>query len=169
MIIGVPRETLLHEHRVALAPSAVTRLVRHGHSVVVENDAGLGAHFSNHDFEKAGAQIVYSSEEAYMRADLVCRVSMLAGETLDLLRPGSTICAFHHLAVMPRRNVERLMELGITVIGYEIVRDAEGQRPVLLPFSEMAGRMAIPTARTRTAARRIQTATGWAPANLERS
>lgn len=146
MIIGVPRETHRHEHRVALTPSAVSRLKKWGHTVVVEKNAGLRAHFSDNRYEHAGAQIVYSSEEAYKRADLVCRIGMISGDDLDLLRPGSTLCSWHHLAVAPRHNVERLMDLELTLIGYEVIRDAEGELPVLLPFSEMGGVLAVHTA-----------------------
>lgn len=155
MIIGVPRETHRHEHRVALTPSAVARLIKWGHAVVVEKNAGVCAHFADRHYEEAGAQIVYSSEEAYLRADLVCRVGAISGDELDLLRPGSTICSWHHLAVARRPQVERLMELGLTLIGYEVIRDAEGDLPVLLPFSEMGGQLAV-----HIAAHRLQTENG---------
>ena len=143
MIIGVPRETHRHEHRVGLTPYGVARLTRKGHGVVVEKDAGLEARFTDSEYEAAGAQVVYSSEEAYKRADLVCRVGMLSGDELDLVKPGSVICAFHHLAVAPRTIVEGLRQLEATVIGYELVQNGEGERVVLLPFSEMAGQMAV--------------------------
>ncbi len=143
MIIGVPRETHRHEHRVGLVPLAVARLVQQGHTVLIEKDAGQGAHFSDHDFQKAGAQIVHSSEEAYKRPDLICQIGALTPAELDLLKPGSTICAFHHLAVARREYVERLMMLDATLIGYEIVRDWDGNLPVLMPFSEIGGHMAM--------------------------
>lgn len=143
MIIGVPRETHRNEHRVGLTPSAVARLSEHGHTVVVEQGAGLAAHFADRNYETAGAQVVYSREEAYRRADLVCRVGALSAEELDLVKPGSVICAFHHLAVAPRPVVERLIDLETTLVGYEVIRDAAGDLPVLVPFSEMAGQMAV--------------------------
>jgi alanine dehydrogenase len=143
MVIGVPKEIHRYEHRVGLTPSAAAQLTRRGHEVVVEQGAGVGAHFLDHDYEKCGARIVYDPDEVYQRADLVTRVGLLADEELDLLKPGSTICAFHHLAVAPRRRIERLMELGVTLIGYEIVRDAAGRLPVLFPLSEVAGQMAV--------------------------
>lgn len=142
MIIGIPRETHRHEHRVGLTPAAVHRLVRRGHGVVVEREAGAAAHFTDCHYEKAGAQVVYSQEEAYRRADLVCRVGQMADDEVELVRPGSTLCAFHHLAVAPRERVERLMELEVTLIGYEVIRD-DGELPVLLPLSELAGQMVV--------------------------
>lgn len=146
MIVGVPRETHRHEHRAGLTPSAVSRLAARGHAVVVESGAGADAHFADRDYERAGARIVYSREEAYGRADVVCRVGAVARDELDLLRPGSAVCAFHHLAVASRATVERLMELQVTLLGYEIVADADGALPVLVPLSEMAGQMAVHTA-----------------------
>ena len=146
MIIGVPREIHRHEHRVALTPYGAKQLTRRGHTVVVEKAAGLEALFSDHEYEEAGAQIVYSSEEAYKRADLVTRVGILSTDDLDYLKPGSVIGAFHHLTVASRSVIERLQELKMTIIGYELIEDPHGRRPLLTPFSEMAGQMAVYTA-----------------------
>ena len=143
MNIGVPRESHRHEHRTGLTPSGVARLVRLGHTVAVERGAGAEAHFSDRDYERAGAQIVYNREEAYRRSDLVCRVGALDPSDLELVRTGSTLCGFHHLAVAPRETVERLMELEITLVGYEVVAERDGSLPVLVPMSEMAGQMAV--------------------------
>jgi alanine dehydrogenase len=143
MVIGVPKETHHHEHRVGLNPFAVARLIKKGHTVFVESRAGEEAHFSDKDYQDVGAQVVYSPEEAYMRADLVSRFSAIRPAELELIRPGLTICAFHHLAISPEEVVAKMMELETTLIGYEIIRDGQGERPVLIPFSEMAGQMAV--------------------------
>ena len=120
MVIGVPKETHHHEHRVGLNPFAVARLIKKGHTVFVESRAGEEAHFSDKDYQEVGAQIVFSPEEAYMRADLVSRFSAITAEELELVRPGQTICAFHHLAISPKDVVAKLMELETTLIGYEM-------------------------------------------------
>jgi alanine dehydrogenase len=146
MFIGVPKESHRLEHRVGLTPYAVARLAHYGHTVIVEKGAGLTARFSDSEFEAAGAQIVYSSEEAYKRADIVCRVGVLSGDEIDLLKPGLTICGFQHLAVMPRDQVQQLMDLDTTIIGYEIIQDGSGDLPILAAMSEMAGQMAVQTA-----------------------
>ncbi|MGD2123878.1 MAG: alanine dehydrogenase [Gemmatimonadota bacterium] len=146
MVIGVPREIHRQENRVGLSPFAVSQLVAEGHSVFVEKGAGVPAHFTDHDFEEAGAHVVYGPEEPYHRSDLVCRVGRPSTEELDLLKPGGTIIAFQHLAVIPKENVDRFMELETTLIGYEVITDETGDFPVLNPFSEMAGQMAIPLA-----------------------
>ncbi len=143
MVIGTPLETRQHEHRVGLTPFGVAQLAKAGHTVLVQKDAGRAARFSDHDYQKSGAQIVYDAEEIYKRSDVVCRVGKLAAEDVELLKPGSVVCGFHHLAVAPKAHVERLMQLGTTLIGYEIIRDPAGDLPVLTPMSEMAGQMAV--------------------------
>ncbi|MFZ0491572.1 MAG: alanine dehydrogenase, partial [Acidimicrobiia bacterium] len=89
MIIGVPKESTRNEHRVGLTPDAAAHLVRLGHTVVVQRDAGLDARFTNDEYEREGAKIVYSAEEAYKRADLVTRIGPLSLADVDLLNPGS--------------------------------------------------------------------------------
>jgi len=143
MIIGVPKESTRYEHRVGLTPDAAAHLVRLGHTVVVQKDAGLDARFTNNEYELAGAKIVYSAEEAYKRADLVTRIGALTVADVDLLNPGSTVCSFHHLAVAPKALIQGLAAQEITTISYELIEDDAGLRPILTPFSEMAGMLAV--------------------------
>ncbi|MCA9757344.1 MAG: alanine dehydrogenase [Candidatus Eisenbacteria bacterium] len=143
MFIGVPREIHRHEHRVGLSPFAAAWLAKRGHSVLVESKAGNSSWFSDQDYQKAGAQIVYDTDEVYQRADLVCRVNGVTPEEIQLLRKGSVICAFHHLAVSSKDYVQKLMELETTIIGYEIVRDSLGEFPILDPMSEIGGQFAV--------------------------
>ena len=143
MIIGVPKEIHRHEHRVGLTPLAANRLVKQGQTVLVEKEAGLTAHFSDLEYQKAGAQIVYDTEEVYKRADMICRVGVMSPKERHLFKPGSILCGFLHLAVATREVAARLMELETTLIGYEIIRDDQGDLPVLVPFSEMAGHMTV--------------------------
>jgi alanine dehydrogenase len=143
VIIGIPKETEHLEHRVGLTPAAAERLTQAEHSVVVERDAGADAHFTDQDFSQAGAETVYTAEEVYGRADLVCQLAAVTSSELDLIKPGLTICAFQHLAVAARETVERLCALETTIIGYEVIVDEEGDRPVLLSTSDLAGQLAI--------------------------
>jgi len=143
MIIGVPRETHRHEHRVGLNPFAVSRLTQQGHLVLVENHAGRAARFTMRNYRMAGGEMVYNADEISHRADVVCRVGLTSTEELDHLKTGSVICGFHHLAVAPRQDIRRLMELETTLIGYEIIRDRHDDLPVLTPLSQMGGRMAV--------------------------
>jgi alanine dehydrogenase len=155
MVIGVPKESRHDEHRVGLTPFLVNRLIAEGHTVLVERGAGGAAHFADGDYTTSGGQIVYTAEEVYKRSDLVCRVGGISGTDLPLLKPGLTICAFHHLAVASRERVAALMNLGTTLIGYEIIADAAGNLPVLQPMSDIAGQMAI-----HIAAHHLQTGAG---------
>ncbi len=143
MIIGIPRESQRLEHRVGLTPFGVASLIRSGQEVVVQAGAGAAAHFTDRDYAAAGADVVYDAEEVFQRADLVCQVNMLGPDELDLAKPGLVICGFHHLAVAPKAVFEKLEKKRTTLIGYEIIEDRHGNRPILLSMSDLAGQMAI--------------------------
>lgn len=146
MKIGVPKENLRHEFRVGLTPFGISRLTNLGHEVFIERDAGIHAHFSNEDFSKAGANVVYTAEEVYGRADMICRVGSLSIEEATLLRPQTMVVGFHHLAIAPREVVQLLIERKASLIGYEVITNPAGQRPVLAALSEIAGHMVVHTA-----------------------
>jgi alanine dehydrogenase len=146
MNIGVPREIFRHEHRVGLTPFGVSRLANRGHQVFVEHGAGEDSHFEDEHYAAAGASIVFRAEEVYQRSELVCRVSALAPAEVDLVRPGSVLSGFFHLAVVPREIVDRLAALEVSLLGYELVEDREGHRPLLVSFGEIAGHMVVHTA-----------------------
>lgn len=141
MHIGIPRERRPDEHRVGFTPAGVQLLTADGHRCYVEKGAGLGAGFDDTDFERAGAQIVYSGEEAYGRADLVLKVTRPTAAELEWLRPGQTVMAFWHLASASADNLEALQRQKITAIAYETVQADDGSLPVLRPMSQVAGRM----------------------------
>lgn len=155
MIIGMPHETRGHEHRVGLTPFAVSKLTGLGHTVVVERGAGEDAHFSDTHYQRAGAQIVYSSEEVLRRSALVCCVGRLDREQAQFLTRGATVCGFQHLAVAGPEVVGPMRDREVTLIGYELVEDGSGEAPILVPFSEMAGHMVL-----QIAARYLQTEEG---------
>jgi alanine dehydrogenase len=146
MNFGVPRETGRQERRVGLTPWSAQQLVADGHAVMVERDAGKATRFTDREYQQAGATVVYNREEAFKRADVVCGVELVSAADLALLRPGSVLCGFQHLAVAPPTLVQKLQELEITVIGYELVQNARGQRPILRAIGRMAGDMAVFTA-----------------------
>ncbi len=142
MNIGVPRERRVSEQRVGLTPAGVELLVADGHQCHVEQGAGLGAGFSDEDYARAGARIVYSGEEAYGRADLVIKVARPTVAELAWLRPRQTVLAFWHLASASPDNLEVLLRQNITAIAYETIQADDGTLPVLRPMSQIAGRMA---------------------------
>ncbi len=142
MNFGVPKEVRDLENRVGLTPAGVHALVGAGHKVYVERGAGVGAGFSDENYRTVGADIVYSAEEAYGRADVVTKVTRLTSEEYGLLNPGQTILCFTHLAVASRDLVEALQSREVTLIAYEMIQSADGTLPVLQTSSEVAGRLA---------------------------
>ncbi len=142
MIIGIPKETLLEEKRVSLAPAGVNSLVQAGHTVYVETKAGSESHFSDEDYEKVGAKIVYTAEEVFQRADLIAKISPLTEVEADLLQENQIIFSFLHLAVGRKNIIEKLIQKKITAISYELI-EKNDQLPVLQAMSEIAGQLSI--------------------------
>jgi alanine dehydrogenase len=142
MDFGIPREVRDLESRVGLSPAGVSTLASAGHAVYVEAGAGMGAGFSDENYREAGGHIVYSAQEAYGRADVVVKVTRPTAAEHALFRPGQTIFSFLHLPVSSPDLLEALTERAITAVSYELIEEADGTRPVLLPASIIAGQMA---------------------------
>lgn len=148
MNIGIPKERRDLERRVGLTPHGVSLLTRAGHVCYIERGAGEGAGFTDYDYERGGGRIVYSTEEAYGRADMVLKAVRPTQEELDWLQEGQILCGFLHLAAARRRTLDVLLEKKITAIAYETIEDSTGALPVLKTMSEVAGRMAPQLAAT---------------------
>lgn len=146
MDIGIPRERREGEYRVGLTPIGVQLLTAEGHTCYVERGAGLGAGFRDRDYELGGGKIVYSTQEAYGRAELVLKVARPTAEEADWLTDGQTLMGLLHLAAARRSRVETLLQKHITAIGYEMIRLDDGSLPVLMPLSQAAGRMTVQVA-----------------------
>ena len=141
MRVGVPREIKDHEDRVGLVPSSVAELVHHGHEVLVERDAGLGAGLGDDQYVAAGARIVDSAEAVFADSEMIVKVKEpLAGER-KRLRRGQVLFTYLHLAP-DRAQTEDLLKSGVTAIAYETVTSPTGTLPLLTPMSEIAGRLA---------------------------
>ena len=153
--IGIPREVWNEERRVALAPSGVETLVADGHEVLVERDAGKGAHFDDAAYADAGATIVPSAEELYPGVDIVAKVGPPVGDELALLQEKQTLVSALHLGGTSPDFLKRLMELGITGIGFEFIRDSDGTLPIVRMMHEIMGSMAV-----QIAARYLETGEG---------
>jgi alanine dehydrogenase len=145
MRLGVPKERLRNEHRVGLTPFGVQTLRGAGHEIYVEHEAGADCMFTDEDYVTSGAEIVYSTDEVFQRAELVCRVGSLTSTELDSVRPGSTIIGMLQMAVAPREQVASLVDKEVTLIGYEII-EQHGRRSVLVALAEIAGHLAVHTA-----------------------
>jgi alanine dehydrogenase len=142
MEFGVPKEVRDLEMRVGLTPAGVQALVQAGHSVYIERGAGLRAGFSDEHYRRSGAQIVYSAAEAYGRADVVAKVTRPTAGEQRLFRFGQIIFSFLHLSVSSPDLLEVFGEQNITAVAYETIQDENGVLPVLVPMSELAGRLA---------------------------
>src|SRR6185436_9959476 len=141
MRVGVPKEIKDHEDRVGLVPSSVAELVRHGHDVLIEAGAGLGAGLEDELYVAAGGRIVADAEEIFRDAELIVKVKEPLAPERKKLRAGQVLFTYLHLAADPEQTAD-LMASGVIAIAYETVTSAHGTLPLLTPMSEVAGRMA---------------------------
>lgn len=146
MNICIPKERRPFEYRVGLSPAGVEILVKAGHKVYVEHDAGAGAKFFDDEYEQVGAKLVYSPEEIYGRADLLLKVARPTEDEIDQIVPGSIIAGLLHLASTRRSKIDDLLQKKITAIAYEQIEEDDGTLPVLRPLSQIGGAMAAEVA-----------------------
>ncbi len=142
MLIGVPKEIKNHEYRVGLTPAAAKEFINHGHSVMVQTDAGAAIGFDNDQYLAAGAVICDSAEEIFAQAEMIIKVKEPQPNECKMLREGQTLYTYLHLAPDPTQT-ELLVASGATCIAYETVTDSRNGLPLLAPMSEVAGRMAV--------------------------
>lgn len=141
MIVGVPREILDQEYRVALTPQGAHELCAEGHRVLVEEGAGEGSSISDQDYRRAGAVLVPGAEDVYGESELILKVKEPQPHEYPLLKEGLIIFTFLHLAAH-RELTEELMRRRVAAVAYETVQRPDGSLPLLAPMSEVAGRMA---------------------------
>jgi alanine dehydrogenase len=144
-VIGVPKEVKDNEQRVSMQPDGVTELVHHGHEVVVETGAGVGAGFDDEEYESCGARLVSTPDEVFDAADLIVKVKEPVPEEYDRFREGQELFTYLHLAA-DKGLTEFLMKRKLNSIAYETVEMPDGSLPLLTPMSEVAGRMAVQAA-----------------------
>lgn len=141
MRIGVPKEIKNNENRVGMTPSGVAELIKRGHSVTVQHTAGEGSGFSDADYEAVGAVIVPTIEETYASADMIVKVKEPIAQEYPLVRKGQLVFTYFHFAC-DRELTEAMVRSGGVCLAYETVQTADGALPLLIPMSEVAGRMA---------------------------
>jgi alanine dehydrogenase len=141
MRVGVPKEIKDHEDRVGLVPSSVAELVHHGHEVLVERGAGIGAGLGDDQYTVAGARIVDSAEEIFAQSEMIVKVKEPLATERKWLHRGQVLFTYLHLAP-DRAQTEDLLKSGVTAIAYETVTSPSGTLPLLTPMSEVAGRLA---------------------------
>lgn len=142
MRVGVPKEIKNHEYRVGLTPPSVEELVRHGHDVFVETNAGMGIDFTDQDYRDAGATILSTAAEVFAQSDMIVKVKEPQQVEIAMLEPRHTLFTYLHLAA-DQPQTDGLMKSGATCIAYETVTSDSRQLPLLKPMSEVAGRMSV--------------------------
>ena len=141
MLVGIPREVKNNEYRVAITPSGVHELVRHGHQVLIERDAGVGSSIADADYVAAGATILDGADEVWATGELILKVKEPIAAEYDRMREGQTLFTYLHLAADKALTAE-LVRRKVTAIAYETVELPDRSLPLLAPMSEVAGRLA---------------------------
>ena len=142
MRIGCPKEIKPQEGRVGLTPAGVDALVRAGHQVYMEHNAGVESGFTDEEYISVGAQILATPAEVYNIADMIIKVKEPLAPEYDLLKEGQTLFTYLHLAPDPGQT-HALLQKKVTAIAYETVQLADGSLPLLSPMSEVAGRLSV--------------------------
>jgi alanine dehydrogenase len=142
MIVGVPKEIKLQEHRIGLTPESAKALTDRRHQVLVQDNGGFEAGFTNEDYIKAGAKIVKTPEEIFKTAELIVKVKEPQMNEVEMIREGQIIYTYLHLAAAKELTLG-LMKSKSVCIAYETVTDDDGRLPLLAPMSAVAGRMSI--------------------------
>lgn len=141
MRVGVPTEIKNNEFRVAITPNGVMELSSHGHEVLVQSGAGLGSQISDEEYRSAGAQIIPNAEDIWASADMILKVKEPIASEYPLMRPGQILFTYLHLAAS-RACAEAVLSSGVTAVAYETVQLPTGGLPLLIPMSEVAGKLA---------------------------
>ena len=141
MKLGCPKEIKPQEFRVGMTPAAAQEAIGHGHEVVIETNAGMGAGFTDADYTAVGAKILGTAKEVFETADMIVKVKEPQAVERKMLREGQILFTYLHLAPDPEQTKD-LLASGATCIAYETVTDRMGGLPLLAPMSEVAGRLA---------------------------
>ena len=142
MIVGIPKEIKNNENRVSMTPAGVRELVKRGHTVYVQHTAGENSGFPDAEYERAGAHILPTIEEVYAVAEMIVKVKEPIEPEYKLVRRGQLVFTYFHFAC-DRTLTEAMLQSGATCLAYETVVDKQGTLPLLIPMSEVAGRMSV--------------------------
>lgn len=142
MTIGVPKEIKSHENRVALTPAGTQELVKRGHTVYIQKSAGSGSGFSDEDYQQAGALMLETAEEVFRQAEMIIKVKEPIEPEYALIRKEQLVFTYFHFA-SSETLTRAMMESGAICLAYETVERTDGSLPLLIPMSEVAGRMAV--------------------------
>ncbi len=142
MIIGVPKETKPDEYRVSMLPVGVELLVKDGHKVLVQKNAGTNSGYEDEQYLAAGAKLIDSAADVWAQAEMIVKVKEPIGDELLMMTRGQTIFTYFHFAAS-RELTEGCLSAGVAAVAYETLTDKHGRLPLLTPMSEVAGRMSV--------------------------
>ncbi|MCS2892119.1 alanine dehydrogenase [Parabacteroides faecis] len=142
MIIGIPKEIKNNENRVALTPAGAKELVKRGHTVYIQHTAGENSGFPDSAYVEAGAQILPSISDVYQTAEMIVKVKEPIASEYSLVRKGQLVFTYFHFASDEKLTLA-MMDSGSICLAYETVENPDGTLPLLIPMSEVAGRMSI--------------------------
>jgi alanine dehydrogenase len=142
VIVGIPKEIKEHEYRVAMLPVGVEELTRAGHQVLVQQNAGVGSGLRDADYARCGAKLVQDAAEIWGQAELIVKVKEPQSAEIALLRRNQLVFTYFHFAA-DEALTRGVLDSGATAIAYETLKDERGQLRLLIPMSEVAGRMSI--------------------------
>ena len=142
MRIGIPKEVKVLEGRVALVPAAAAELLRHGHDVLIERQAGIASGYSDQEYASLGITVVDDAAALYGQAEMIVKVKEPQPSELALLREDQLLFSYLHLAA-EQELMRSLLDIGLTSVAFETVETDSGQLPLLAPMSDIAGRIAV--------------------------
>ncbi len=142
MIVGCVKEIKKHEYRVGMTPDNVKDYVGHGHSVLIEKDAGMGSSFANEEYTSAGAAIMDKAAEVWAKADMIVKVKEPLEQEYGLMRKGQILYTYLHLAA-DKKLTDAVLASNSKAVAYETITDRNGGLPLLTPMSEVAGRLSV--------------------------
>jgi len=142
MIIGTPKEVKAHENRVALTPHVALELTKSGHEVLIEKSAGISTGFIDEDYQTVGCKIVENSKEIFSNAEMVVKVKEPQPEEVAMCHKGTTMFTYFHFAANETLT-KGFLNSGATAIAYETIMLSDKSLPLLIPMSEVAGRMSV--------------------------
>lgn len=142
MIIGVPKEIKNNENRVALTPAGVSEFIKAGHTVYIQKSAGEGSGFEDNEYVEAGAKLLPTIEEVYAIAEMIIKVKEPIASEYPLIKPDQLLFTYFHFA-SSEELTHAMIKSNAVCLAYETVEKADRSLPLLVPMSEVAGRMSI--------------------------
>ncbi len=142
LTIGIPKESTFQENRVPLTPGNVSTLVHQGHKIVIESEAGSGAHFSDLDYSEAGAMLVQEKQEVY-ESHIIVKAAPISDEEVDLLKPEQIVISPLHISTLKKEMLDKLLKKRIIGVAFELIKDEVGSYPIVRSMSEIAGNMVM--------------------------